>query len=231
MASTVTSAIPDQNDQEPGMANSALRALQKGLLEHIGTKLPRFGFDKRRQGQSFYRLEPFGRSAFHVAFIEHATDFDVTADVAVRIDAVEELVNAENRLLSRKEKQNTFTAGAELGNIAEGRQRRWTVSNPNHLPLVASSIVQALESIGLPYLEEISDPERLLYILSGHDQKAWMSSPIHHHRCKTIVALAVYLGKKEAVPALIDECTSFLRDRGDPGIEAFRIFVSYFQHR
>jgi hypothetical protein len=207
------------------MLSTGLRDLQKKLLREISTQMPRYGFGSRAVGQSFRRAEPFGVSSFHLSFIPHMTDFDVTADVALRIEAVEELLNQNNNRLSAKEKKQTFTVGAELGNIADGNQRRWTVSNVHHVPLVASGITQTFEATGLPYLQRMSNLENLLYVLSTHDRDAWLSSPIHERRCKTIIALAQTLKKTASMPALSAQCNSYLRDRNDPGLDSFREFA------
>lgn len=52
----------------------------------------------------------------------------MTTDVAIRFDKLENLINENNKFLSEREKKATFSIGAELGNIREGRQKRWTVS-------------------------------------------------------------------------------------------------------
>lgn len=207
--------------------NAEIKSLQTQLLGEISVRMPQYGFGDRVVGQSFRRPERFGMSSFHVSFIVHTTDFDVTADVGLRIDAVEELINADDEMLTKKEKLQTFTLGAELGNIREGKQRRWTISNRHHVPLVAAGVVNHFEQVGVPYLTKISDFEYLLYMLSNHDREAWLASPVHLQRCKTIVALARLLDKPEATrQTLCAQCDNYLRQRNDPGLELFRRFVN-----
>jgi hypothetical protein len=52
--------------------------------------LLRMDLDRSRVGQSFYKDVSEGRSVFHISFIRHEADIDVTADVAVRIDVKED---------------------------------------------------------------------------------------------------------------------------------------------
>ena len=107
--------------------------------------------------QSFTRKTLFGRQTFHVSFIRHAHDCDVTGDVAIRIDDLEDLLNEWNATLSKAEQKQTHSMGAELGNLSEGRQRRWTLASEDDIPEVVSSVMALFESVGLPYLEKYSD--------------------------------------------------------------------------
>ena len=63
-----------------------------------------------------------------MSFIKHAHGCDVTADVAIRVDALEDLLNEWNATLSKAERKQTHSMGAELGNISEGRASAWPPS-------------------------------------------------------------------------------------------------------
>ena len=89
-----------------------------------------------------------------MSFIKHAHECDVTADVAIRVDALEDLLNEWNATLSKAERKQTHSMGAELGNISEGRQRRWTLATEDDIPEAVSSVMELFESVGLPYREE-----------------------------------------------------------------------------
>ncbi len=108
-----------------------MKELQRALLSSVAEQAAKYGFDKRPRGQTFYKKTTFGRLAFGLSFIRHKTDFDVTVHVAIRFDELEDLINEDSSLLSEAEKRNTFSLGAELGNISEGRQKRWTVASPD----------------------------------------------------------------------------------------------------
>jgi hypothetical protein len=213
---------------EGEMPNSSgsVQELQKQLLQAVGNRISKLGFSQRPVGQSFYRPARAGRAALHLGFINRLTDFDVTADVAVRIDAVEDLVNSDAPGLSAKEKGRTFTLGAELGNLGDGRQRRWTVSNINHVDSVARGIVEYFESVGVPFIERCSNLEAVLYVLAGHDKEAWLYAPIHGHRCKTVAALARILGDADRFDRVVMNCEEFLRSRNDPDLSTFQAFVT-----
>lgn len=91
---------------------------ERAVLEQLGTRMAAHGFRPKPVGQSFYRDVPGGRWALHVSFIRHETDMDVTADVAVRINAIEQVVNQCETGLTDAEKRRSTTLGAELGNLS-----------------------------------------------------------------------------------------------------------------
>ena len=200
--------------------------LRNGFLDSLALAMPRYGFKGKPIGQSFHRSLPFGRWSFHAAFINHDTDVDVTADVAVRVDAVEDLVHSGNKLLSDREKQQTATIGAELGNIADHRQRRWTIASMSDVQRVAGAMLDEFQKFGLPYLERYSDLNKMLDILSGNDAAAWLHSPVHAERCKRAVALALVLEKNDRALELARRSEEFLQQIGDPGLLSFKEFAS-----
>jgi hypothetical protein len=160
-----------------------------------------------------------------LAFIRHETDFDVTADVAVRVDAVEELVNASTPYLPAKIKNTTATVGADLGNLDTGAQRRWTIADKADIEAVASAIVSDFLRIGIPYFDRFHDLDTLFSMLRRNDQEAWLHCAIHHARCMRAVALAVVLKRRE-VRSLIEAEAAFLSKRNDFGLAEFEQFAS-----
>ena len=173
----------------------------------------------------------FGRHAFHLSFIKHKADFDVTVDVAVRLDELENLLNEHRGNLSEAQKKNTFTLGAELGNISEGRQKRWTVASLDDIKPAAKSIMDAFVAIGVPYLEKYSDVESVLETLSGDDRAAWLHAPIHDDRAKSAIALAFLLGDRERFSQLAAAKTEFLKSRNDFGLTSFLQFRDALENR
>jgi hypothetical protein len=119
----------------------SINELQKKLLTSIGEKLMAFGFSKKVKQQSFYRPFEKGNAYVHLSFINHADDFDVTLDVAIRFDEVENLVNSKNNFLTKKEKAETCTLGVELGNLSNGVPKRWNISSDDQISTVTGSIL------------------------------------------------------------------------------------------
>lgn len=162
----------------------------------------------------------------HVSFIEHAADVDVTTDVAVRFDAVEDLIHRSDKLLSPKEKAQTFTLGAELGNLERGEPFRSTLAIQSDILRVAEGIMTKLESVGLPYIERYSRPEAAYDLLSKDDRTAWIHSPIHAERARRACALLVIMGRRPEITALAAQKQAFLQSINDPGAAAFERFLA-----
>ena len=206
--------------------NPAFRPLRERLQSRVAQVMSKHGFVKRFVGQSLRKPIDGGRWSLHLSFIPHESDFDVTADVAIRLDAVEQLLHRSSRLLSEREKARTATIGAELGNLADGRFRNWTVVTERDVELIAPEIVAEFAKFGLPYLERLSDPEVMLQTLSANDPRAWRSSPIHLHRCKTVLALAYTLRGVSGLKSVMPTMERFLQERSDPGAAELAAFGS-----
>ena len=216
------------------MFDKPMRELKKDLLSELGRLLAPHGFTKRskRLEQSFRKKVAIGWHFFHVSFIPHKDDFDVTADVAMRVDAVEDLLNQVRKDLSglpqpKREQKETATIGAELGNIAGTGQRRWTVNSSRDVVPVASDIVEALKEIGLPYLEKYSDLDRLLGSLSRHDRNSWHLVPFDDVRRMVVVAVAHVLGRKDLTARFAEEGKRYFE--GKKGFAA-REFPDLLRH-
>lgn len=208
-----------------------IKELQDALLAEADKALTEYGLKRPARSQSFYGKTPWGRSAFHIAFIKHSEDCDVTADVAVRIDDLEQLVNANNPRIAESERKKTFSLGAELGNISEGRQKRWTLAGHGDVAPVASSILTTFRSVGLPYIEKYANPQSAFEAIKANDRVSWLHSPFHGERCKQIIALAFLLRRVNELDRLIGECAEFLRGRNDPELSDFMSFAEEIRAR
>ena len=208
-----------------------VKDLQDRFFAALARRMVEHGFESQPRDQRFVRETPFGRQTFHVNFIKHAHDSDVTADVAIRIDALEDLLNEWNATLSKAERKQTHSMGAELGNISQGRQRRWSLASEDDIPEVVSSVMALFESVGLPYLEKYSDLEQALQALSGDGQASWLHSPFHDLRAQLAIGLAFVLGHHERLDELIAAKARFLRERKDPGLDRFLAFAKEIRGR
>ncbi len=204
---------------------SGHKGISEALLRDIANRLATDELAFIRKGQSFVRRTPLGLESLHVSIIAHSDDIDLTADVAVRFDALEELVH-RNSALSAAEKRATFSLGAELGNISGTGQRRWTVRDPSDIEGAARDIVAAFHAIGLPYLAGISSFEKALEAIEAISPRSWLHSPIHASRCCRAVGLAHLLGRVTDVTRLAREYETFLQTANDPGLPKFRKFVA-----
>lgn len=202
-----------------------MKDIQRALLEAVGVRVVALGFDGKAVGQSFLRRISGGRASLHLAFIEHPKDFDVVADVAVRFDQLEDLVNATNSLLSKREKGQTYSLGAEIGNISGDGQRRWSVASLADVDTVADQVVTSFKEVGLPYLDRASTLEGALRLLTSPGRDAWLHSPIHASRVKRVVGLVKVMGRVDELEARAREGALLLEEIKDPGLLDFKRFV------
>ncbi|KGK10060.1 hypothetical protein [Vibrio navarrensis] len=203
----------------------SIKELQKNLLASVGEKLTAFGFGKKAKQQSFYRSIEGGWACVHLSFIEHADDFDVTVDVAVRFDEVEDLVNSKNNLLTKKEKAGTSTLGVELGNLSTGEQKRWSISSEDQISSVTDSILDAFDKLGEPYLLKYSSMGAAYELLSSDEKSVWKHCPFHATRAKKAIAISKLLDQPD-IQNQISTRRQFLEDMKDFGLSDFVSFTN-----
>jgi hypothetical protein len=157
-----------------------LKDLRAALFSALTAALSARGY--RRREQSFVRPIPGGAAIFHVTFINHADDFDVTADVAVRYDAIEDRLNAARPLLSPRERRQTATVGAQLAHIAGIGVERWTVRDAAEVALTARGIVERLVEVGEPFLQRFASPAEVRRVLEEDGAEARLICPFREKR-------------------------------------------------
>ena len=168
-----------------------LKAFRQQVLDELAEQLAPAGY--RRREQSFYREAGSVRHVLHVAIIPHTSDFDITADVAVRHHAVEELLNAQVSHLSPREKRQTATVGAELGNLAGVGQHRWTVAHESDVRPAVLGILEWFERLGQPFLERFSSAATILRVLDQGGDEARLICPFPDRWPKVRAALRTVL--------------------------------------
>jgi hypothetical protein len=199
------------------------KILKKKLMEAIGKKLALHGFQPKLSRQHYFKTIPSGKLIFHLAFIDHKDDFDITADMGIRFDELERMVNLENKLLKGMQIE-TCSLGVEVGNLSEGRQKRWTVSTEADVIDVSNNISLAFERFALPYFEKYSDFRIAFDLLSADGKVAWIHSPIHGERAKRVLGLAVLLGYRGRILELIGKYRKTLQEMNDFGLSEFESF-------
>lgn len=203
-----------------------MKELKGALLEAINVRVDVLGYRYRPPQQAYWRRFAQGRSSLHLAFIDHRDDFDVIADVAVRFDELEDLINAHNAMLSKTEGAQTYSLGAELGNISGQGQMRWNVASAADIELVASRLVAAFEKIGVPYLNKVTTLEGAYEALTSPGRSAYLHNPLHLSRAKHIVGLAKLLGRAEELSARANENLALLKGMRDAGLQDFTRFIA-----
>jgi len=160
---------------------------RRQLLLEVGKTLAPLGFRKREQ--SFRREVAGCRQSLHLSFIPHRDDFDVTADVAVRHHALEDILNQDRASLTDAAKKDTCTVGAELGNIAGTGQHRWTVVTVRDVGPVVVGLEDLFLRVGLPWLDRFSSVKEIQRVLRDDRREAALICPIAQSREKLTAIL------------------------------------------
>lgn len=172
--------------------------LRKVLLNEIADRLNSRDFVSPEANELFSKLYPWGRAVILIHFVKHKGDFDVTARVAIRIDAIEHLVQRTNHRASEELKRTMCTLGADIGVIRDGRQMRWTISSESDITEVADGIAESVDSIALPFIESSHDLEDAFSCLTSDDRAMVVRRPPLLEGAKKAIAAAVVLGKDKA---------------------------------
>lgn len=170
--------------------------LGDALLAAIDASLRPRGY--RRRQQAFQKDDKRSRRIFHLAFIPHPNDIDITADVAVRHHAVEALSVDDHPLVRPQDVAARATVGVELGNWADGRQHRWTLAASDQVEVVANNIMRQLIDVGEPFLDRFADLSEVRRVLEEDGPEARLICPSVERRAK-IMAAAAQLLSSDAV--------------------------------
>ena len=198
---------------------------RRQLMENVGRRLESQGFKPAYSTQSFIRPFPGGRVSLHLAFIRHPSDFDVVGNVAIRFDKLQDLATGWRTDISEKQKRDTYSQGAELGNVAGIGQKRGTVSSAEDVESVADDIADFFNAIGMPYLEKYSMLERSFELHTGTEPTP-IYMPIRHARAINIVGLAILLGKQD-ISEIARKYFNWLQDLNDPGLSQYTEFLKH----
>ena len=206
-----------------------MKILQDSLLDSFGERIKKFGYKQRSKTQSYIRLMPEGKTTAHVAFIRLGADIDVTVDVGIRFQSVEDLGQLEAGL-SQTEKRKTCSLGIELGHLIGTGQQRWTLTGHQDVDAVSQQIAEVFVAVGLPYIDNYSDMRTAFKMLAKNDAFSFINSPVHHSRWKRIIAMAVLTAHQD-IPALVEKGVIFLSQNRDPSLSSFQRFSDLIASR
>lgn len=201
-----------------------MKELQKKLLLLVRNEISFYDFSLKLSNQSYVKPFHGGKVTYHLTFINHEVDFDVTADVAIRFDALEDIVNEDNRFLTNKEKSLTYSFGVEMGNLVYGSQKRWTVYDESDVINVTKEIMNMFIIYAIPYFEKYCNIQNAFLLLADNKNTSWMHCPIHGERAKRALALSILLDNKERIPELVNESTKLLTQLNDFGLQDYLKF-------
>ena len=198
------------------LSNDLLAALEESLKELDFTR-------EKKRSQSYLRKYEWGLGAVHTTIIRHDGQFDVKADIALRIHKVEELIGAIEKSPDRK----SMTIGIEFGNLLDGRPRRWTIADSSGIETVVEEITRLVETIALPYFENHSQLRNIFALLTANDKNAAKHCPLNGERAKRVIAVAHLLDDEspKSPEALVKSNVAVLKEINDFGLADFESFA------
>lgn len=198
-----------------------LKELSNRLLREVAGKIAGDGFKARVSWQEYYKRENFGKSYFHLSFIRHVDDFHVTADVAIRFDAIENLLNRYRLDLTEKERRESSSMGIDLGNMVEGAQKRWEVAAPEDVDRAAADIAEWFRKYALPYYERYSTLENALEVFASDERPLSLHCVFNDVRAKNALAVAYLMKNRPLFEELFEKKKQFLEGRKDEDYTGF----------
>lgn len=204
-----------------------MKELQNQLLAGIKLNVAEYGFRFTSADRAFRKDAAGMRFSFHLAFIRHPTDFDVTVDLAVRYDQVEELVGSLTPLhpLFNGRKPFTWTIGVEVGNLTQGSQLRWSIFDETDVKTAIAGITATFHKVALPYFEMYRTPESAYSMLQRDDKVANLNSALRVKRWIRVAALA-FLLEPEQMDFWLSRAAETLNAAQDVHLDQFEQFAS-----
>lgn len=193
-----------------------IKELEALLLRELAQELTTFKFKPRLRQQEFFIDTGSAERVVHVGFIRHKIDIDATLDIGVLLPAVEKVLKNGGWIGS-----GSATIGAEIGNVVDGRPRRWAIRTELDAIRVASEMATVFATFGVGWLEKFSNLEVVFDELATNDRHSWLLMPLHAKRCAIVVTLAILLRSGEEASTIANDCQTFLAARKDPQLEAF----------
>lgn len=145
--------------------------LQNLLLAALTEALGARGFRHVKREQHFKKKGEAGTFFFHIAFIQHATDVDATADMAVTY--------------AGPGPDLKVTIGVELGNWTGLGQHRWRVSGPADIAPVSADIVHWFDRIAVAFFQRFASPAEALRVLDEKGREADLISPFPEYQARS----------------------------------------------
>lgn len=207
---------------------TAYAELTSATMNAISDIMVPRGYRYAKSLGAFRKPNPLGCWQLHVAAIRHpSVDFDLSAGVGIRFDAVQEFLFEGS--VVKDSGRGSVTVGSNLANIAGVGLMRWTVADANDVQSAAIGVVDAFDRVGLPYLLKYADPEAVMRKLMSNDADAWTLVPTIAHQRMKALALAHVLGKSNLVESIITKAE--VDSAGDPDMDQFRVLADRIRRK
>lgn len=146
-----------------------LSPIYKKLDEAFSESSPYIGYRYLKSQRAFRKKMRDQTWSIHFAFLNYGNHLQVTCDVAIRFNCVEDILNESQPHLSAREKKGTFTIGCLLHNWSDEAKFIWRVDRVESVPRVVSEIYRDTETAAIEFFERFGNMEETLKALQDPD--------------------------------------------------------------
>jgi hypothetical protein len=207
----------------------------EALLQHLGSLLSAAGFRTYIAMQSFKRNTKIGTDTFHIQRGRHFDGMNISADAAIRCDAIETFLYDLYQGVMRPGKlgpeinKGMATLGKGVGYLVpQGRLQMWPVRNADDAKEVAAKLFESYVTIAEPYFFRTYTSLQTIYdALNDDDARQLTIGGYQTARTVIVAAILLKLNERE-LSALIRSKARALEDsaESDWGVKKFREFLS-----
>jgi len=197
------------------------------LLTHLDALLEQHAFKRPKRSQAWRKQISNEVSQFiHLNFdlYEKEKHIVVNPSVAVRFESIEADCLESGMISSANADRANF--GQTLQQIS-GRSYEW--SEGENLSALAKALYQDLISYGLKYLQQISDVEQVLGLLSSSEPKTWCTES-RSSRARYLPLTLAKAGRVDEALRLLPEIAKEIQGL-DQMIPNFQKFTSWFSEK
>jgi len=203
------------------------------LLDHLGSLLSAAGFQTYIAKQSYKRKTRIGNDTFHIQRSRHFDGMNISADVAIRCDAIEEFLFDLYRgvmlpgKLGPEVRKGMATLGKGVGYLVpRGRLQMWPVRSIGEAQDVANRLIESYEKIAEPRFFRVYTSLETIYD-ALNDEELYLSIGGYSTARQAVVAAILLKQEERQLSALIRSKARALEKgaSSDIGTEKFREFL------
>ena len=206
------------------------------LLDRLGVMLAGAGFVLRRRGQAYRRKTAIGQDIFHIQRSLHFDGMNISADVAIRCDAIENFLFELYRGitipgLGPEIPKGMATLGNGVGYLGpENRLQMWPVRSVEDADNVATLLFDSCVEIAEPNFFAVYNSLESIYQVLKQESKGDLSvGRLPTARKAVVAALLLNLSRTE-IEDLI-RCKASVLSNNERQSERFRTFLGLLQQK
>lgn len=175
------------------------------MLGHLGTLLAEAGFRTHIAKQSFTRKTEIGIDTFHIQRSRHFDGMNISADVAIRCDAIENFLFELYRGVMRpgrlgpEVRKGMATLGKGVGYLLPGgRSQMWPVRNVDEARDVANKLFDSYSGIAEPHFFSVYTSLESIYdALNDDDERHLTIGGYSTARAAVVAAILLKLDERQ----------------------------------